>query len=162
MRPFGNSDVERVFKGYPPLVRKHLLGLRELILETAQRTPGVGAIEETLKWGEPAYVTSQTGSGSTLRIDWKQKQPDQFAMYFHCKTNLVESFRTMFPNDFQFEGNRALVFKVGAAVPEDALAVCVSASLTYHLRKGTAQDATLHRTSSPSRIEAVQKPRRLR
>ena len=30
-------------------------------------------------------------------------------MYFNCQTNLVETFRTLCPNDFKFEGNRTLV-----------------------------------------------------
>jgi hypothetical protein len=38
-------------------------------------------------------------------------------------------------NDFRFEGNRALVFDVGAPLPKDAVAFCVSAALTYHLNK---------------------------
>ncbi len=54
-------------------------------------------------------------------------------MYFHCQTNLVESFRSMFPNDFVFEGNRALILKVGERFPRDAVSVCIAMSLTYHL-----------------------------
>jgi hypothetical protein len=138
MRPFKNPEVARVFDAYPARVRRAMYELRELILKTAAHTEGVGEIEETLKWGEPAYVTSQSKSGSTVRIDWKKSTPNQYAMYFHCQTNLVETFRTLFPGEFNFEGNRALIFDVGAKVPEDALALCVSASLTYHLRKGKA------------------------
>ena len=135
MKPFTNSEVARVFDAYPSNIRRKMLRLRELIFTTAAKTKGVGKLEETLKWGEPAYVTSETGSGSTVRIDWKKAKPDQYAMYFHCQTNLVETFRTLFPNEFEFEGNRALVFKEDDHVPADALAFCVSASLTYHLVK---------------------------
>ena len=111
--------------------------MRELVFRTASSNPDVGEIEETLKWGEPAYVT-KNGAGSTVRIDWKAKTPEQYAMYFHCQTNLVESFRTMFPTDFRFEGNRALIFKIDERVPRDALSVCIDASLTYHLKRATA------------------------
>jgi hypothetical protein len=31
-------------------------------------TPGVGALHETLKWGQPAYLTPETRSGTTLRL----------------------------------------------------------------------------------------------
>jgi hypothetical protein len=34
-----------------------MLALRASVLKTAVQTPGVGDIEESLKWGEPAYVT---------------------------------------------------------------------------------------------------------
>jgi hypothetical protein len=142
--PFGNASVERVFAGYPDRVRGSMLELRELVFQAAASTEGVGPIEETLKWGEPAYVTSATKSGSTVRMDWKPSKPEQFALYFHCQTNLVETFRTLFPHDFEFQGNRALVFKVGERIPKDAVAFCISASLTYHLRKKVAAQSKLH------------------
>ena len=53
-------------------------------------------------------------------------------MYFNCQTTLVETFRTLFPNEFRFEGNRAIVFNASDAVPTDALAFCIAAALTYH------------------------------
>jgi hypothetical protein len=77
MRPFENAAVARVFAAYPPEVRWKLGALRELIFATAAATEGVGTLEETLRWGEPAYVTSQTKSGSTIRIDWKPSDPGQ-------------------------------------------------------------------------------------
>jgi hypothetical protein len=106
--------------------------LRALIFETAAATHGVGAVKETLKWGEPAYLTPEKGAGSTLRIDWKKARPNECAVYFNCRTNLVKSFRSMFPNDFRFEGNRALVLPLDRPVPKDALALCIAAALTYH------------------------------
>ena len=95
----------------------------------------MGELEETLKWGEPAYVTSQSKSGSTVRIGWSEKRPAQYAMYFHCQTNLVEKFREVFPDDFTFEGNRAIVFAEGDVVPTERLAFCIAEALTYHLNK---------------------------
>ncbi len=57
-RPFANAAVAQAFEACPPLARKKLLALRELIFDTAAGTPGVGALEEeSLKWGEPADVT---------------------------------------------------------------------------------------------------------
>ncbi len=142
MKPFASAVVAAKFNTYPPHVRPRLLALRELVFQTAAMTQGVGEIEESLKWGEPAYLTKNK-SGSTVRIDWKEKAPDQYAMYFNCQTNLVETFKTLFPNDFKFEGNRALVFSLEGAPPVDSLAVCIAASLTYHLKKRTAGGATL-------------------
>ncbi len=69
MKRIRNAAVARAFAAYPPGMRRKLLALRELILRTAAATGGVGPIEETLKWGEPAYVTSQTGSGSTIAVE---------------------------------------------------------------------------------------------
>ncbi len=134
MKPFASPEVEAKFNTYPPKVRAKLLALRELVFQTAATSVGVGDIEESLKWGEPAYLTKNK-SGSTIRMDWKQKDPDHYAMYFNCQTNLVETFRTLFPNDFKFEGNRALVFSLKDKIPRDTLALCINASLTYHLNK---------------------------
>jgi hypothetical protein len=136
MKSIKHVDVARTFAEYPPTMRRKLFALRQLILDTAAKTEGVGAIEETLKWGEPAYLTSESKSGSTIRIDWKKADPSQYAMYFHCQTNLVETFRTLFPNDFKFEGNRSIVFDENDIVPVDALEFCIAAALTYHRSKG--------------------------
>ena len=135
MRPFKNVNVEQVFVSYPPNLRDKLLALRELIFETAESTKSVGELEETLKWGEPAYITSQTKSGSTVRIDRKKSNSAQYAMYFNCQTNLIDTFRTLFPSEFKFEGNRAIIFNASDAVPMEALAFCIAAALTYHRKK---------------------------
>jgi Domain of unknown function (DU1801) len=96
MRPFSCPDVAAKFDAYPAHVRPKLLKLRALILQTAATMEGTGGVEETLKWGEPAYLTKNK-SGSAVRIDWKKKTPNHYAMYFNCQTTLVETFRTIFP-----------------------------------------------------------------
>jgi hypothetical protein len=134
MKPFASAEVAAKFNAYPPHVRPKLLTLREFIFQTAATAEGAGEIEESLKWGEPAYVT-RSKSGSTVRIDWKKRAPNHYAMYFNCQTSLVETFRTLFPNDFKFEGNRALVFGLEDNIPKDSLAFCIGACFTYHLKK---------------------------
>ena len=122
-RPFARPDVASVFRAYPAPMR------RRLIFDTAAGL-GVGRLEETLRWGEPAYVTT-TGSGSTIRINRRRTDPKQYAMYFHCRTSLVDTFRTVFPDTFTFEGNRAIVFDEGDRLPVRELAICISTALTY-------------------------------
>ncbi|MBU1353925.1 MAG: DUF1801 domain-containing protein [Gammaproteobacteria bacterium] len=138
MTPFASATVAAKFAAYPPHVRAKLLALRELVFETAATAEGVGDIEESLKWGEPAYATKNK-SGSTVRMDWKQQHPHQYAMYFNCQTTLIETFRTIFPTDFKFDGNRALVFSLEEEVPKIGLAMCIAASFTYHLKKKAAK-----------------------
>lgn len=135
MTPFKSTAVAKVFDSYPAPLRRRLMSLRELIFRTAASTPGVGALEETLKWGEPAYVTAQGKGRSALRLGAQKSTPAQVAMYFNCQTTLVDSFRTMFPADFHFVGNRALVFDVAEPVPTDALGVCIAMALTYHAKR---------------------------
>lgn len=106
-----------------------MLFLRHLVIETAKATDGIEELEETLKWGEPSYLTK---IGSTLRVDWKSKNPGQYAMYFKCTSRLVETFRVQFKHTFKFEGNRAIVFRLDDEVPTEALKLCIQAALTYH------------------------------
>ena len=56
-------------------------------------------------------------------------------MYFHCQTNLISSFRELFPDYFELDGNRAIVFHEDGKVPGEQLSMCISAALTYHLDK---------------------------
>ncbi|MGD8569437.1 MAG: DUF1801 domain-containing protein [Gammaproteobacteria bacterium] len=127
-----NTEVAKVFKNYPTPIRKKVMFLRQLVLDTASETKGVGEVEETLKWGEPSYVTR---SGSTVRLGWKKSTPHQYAIYFHCKTRLVDTFRELYRDTFKFEGNRAIVFSEDDEIPADELKHCISLSLTYHIRK---------------------------
>jgi hypothetical protein len=128
-------EVAAVFAQYPPAVRRKMMALRNLIFETAATTPGVGKLTETLKWGEPSYLTAESGSGSTIRIDWKKKSPDRYALYFNCQTTLVDTFRTLFPRDLRFEGNRAIVFGMQQRLAERDVRFCIAAALTYHRDK---------------------------
>jgi hypothetical protein len=133
--PFDDPAVAAVFEAYPPAVRKRLIRLRDLIFETAAATEGVGAIEETLKWGQPSYLTPETKSGTTIRIDRLKSDEGRYAMFFHCQTRLVDTFREIFRDDLAFEGNRAIILDAADELPEDALRHCIAMALTYHLNK---------------------------
>ncbi len=135
MKKIQNPNVRSIFDAYPPKVREKLYSLRELILNTAKTTKEVGEIEETLKWGEPAYLTSVSKSGSLIRIDRRRDNPDTYAMYFHCQTNLVENFKLMFGDIFTYEKNRALIFDINDDVPTEELSMCIHMALTYNLKK---------------------------
>jgi hypothetical protein len=130
-----NPKVAAVFKSYPQNIRTKLMFLRQSILETAASTEGVGEIEETLKWGEPSYLTPKTKSGSTIRIDSKKSQEEQHAMYFKCTANLVVAFRERYPKEFRFGGNRSIVFNIDDEIPVRELKSCIALALTYHLNK---------------------------
>jgi len=130
-----NSAVAEMFDSYPLPIRQRLLELRDIILEVAANTPAVGPLEETLKWREPAYLTSQSGSGSTIRIAPVRKTSDKFAIYFNCKTSLLDTFIELYPKSFQFEGNRALVFNQQDKLPKEPLEHCIALALTYHHRR---------------------------
>ena len=131
---FADPAVKATFDTYPKPLKAKLLALRRLILDTAKTTEGVGALEETLKWGQPSYLTPETKSGSTIRIDAIKAGADRYALYFHCQTNLVETFRELYP-ELKYSGNRAILLDAGGKLPEAELRHCVALALTYHLNK---------------------------
>ena len=129
-------EVNRAFDALPAPIGKRLLQVRELIFAAAAAHDDVGSLTETLKWGEPAYLTDETGSGSTIRLG-RLKGSDQAAILFNCKTTLVDTFRERFPDRFEYRQTRALLLPVAGKLPERELAVCLSLALTYHLdRRG--------------------------
>jgi len=129
MKVTTTPEVDTVFAAYPDFVRDKMQKLRELVIETAEEMPGVFELEECLKWGEPSFITK---NGSTLRMDWKEKTPNQYALYFKCTSRLVDTFRLVFENEFQFEGKRAIVFQLKQKIPVVELKKCIRAALTYH------------------------------
>jgi hypothetical protein len=134
MRRFSDRDVASVFKAYPAAIRARLMALRELVFDTAARTEGVGPLTETLKWRQPSYLTEETGSGTTVRID-RLKAGDGYAVYFHCQSGLIEQFRELYPDRFKYEGKRAIVFKSADRLPARELRHCIALAFTHHARK---------------------------
>jgi Domain of unknown function (DU1801) len=132
---FSEPTVDTVFRAYPAPIRARLLALRRLIFDTAKTTNGVGRLEETLKWGQPSYLTAETKSGSTIRIDQVKSTANQYAVYFHCQTDLVATFRELYPKEFSFGGNRSILLSAGDKIPEPALRHCLALALTYHLNR---------------------------
>jgi len=130
-----NSAIEAIFAAYPKPVRTKLLALRRLIFDTAKTTGGVGPLEEALKWGQPSYLTSKTRSGSTIRIDQVKSVANQYAVYFHCQTDLVATFRELYPREFRYGGNRSILFSTDDVIDEPALRHCLALALTYHLNR---------------------------
>lgn len=127
--------VAELFHTYPSNVKIKLMELRQLIFGVASKIQSVGEIEETLKWGEPSYLTHQSKSGSTIRIHWRPSMGDEIGMYVNCKTDLIARFKQLYPNDFRYEGTRCLLINIRDSIPKKQLAGCISMALTYHFDK---------------------------
>jgi hypothetical protein len=125
-------EVSRAFDAFPAPIGKRLLQVRALIFAAAAAHDEVGRLTETLKWGEPAYLTDETGSGSTIRLG-RVKDSGRPAILFNCKTTLIDTFRERFPDQFEYRQTRALLLNVAGALPKQELTVCLSLALTYHL-----------------------------
>jgi len=128
-----HPDIPQKFESYSKEIRAKLLNLRRLILACAEESE-ISQIEETLKWGEPSYIAKK---GSTIRIDWKSKTPDQYAIYFKCTSKLVPTFRKRFGDTFNFEKNRAILFGMEEEIPVHELKSCIRMALQYHVIKDT-------------------------
>ena len=96
--------------------------------------------------GMPNYLAR---GGSTVRIDWDDSYPDQYEMYFHCQTSLVDTFRELYGDTLRFEGKRAVVFELSDPVPVDDLKNCILMTLTYHHRRHPPMLGAWGETASP-------------
>jgi len=115
------------FDSYPAEIKPQMEYLRKLVIEVAEEI-NLTQLEETLKWGEPSYLAKK---GSTLRMDWKAKSPNQYAMYFKCTSKLVLTFKEVSGDLFNYETTRAIVFQLDDHIPEKELKECIKAALAY-------------------------------
>ncbi|MFT6005917.1 MAG: hypothetical protein ACI9SX_000888 [Pseudoalteromonas tetraodonis] len=122
------EPVSDKFSSYPDDVQGELLALRALILKAAEKLE-MSDLEETLKWGEPAYLCQH---GSTIRINWKPKASNSLYVFFNRKTILVETFRELYQYDLKFLGNRAIVLNRDEELSLSVLESCFSMALRYH------------------------------
>ncbi|MDO3384636.1 DUF1801 domain-containing protein [Gilvimarinus sp. SDUM040013] len=123
-----NAELLKKFSLYPPLAQQQLHAVRELIGHIAQEY-SLGAVEESIKWGEASYTVK---GGSAVRMDWKPATPNAIKLFFHCQTKLVETFKEIYPHEFVYEGNRALVIPLTTDIATSPLAHCLQMTLSYH------------------------------
>ncbi|WP_430427242.1 DUF1801 domain-containing protein [Parasphingorhabdus sp.] len=128
------APTAAVFDALSTDIADRLRELRRLILATAQENPDVGPLEETLKWGEPAYLTSASRSGTTIRINAYRKSDTRYALFVHCQTDLVDRYKQLYGEILTFEGRRAIIFDVAEPLPREAVKHCIAMALTYHQR----------------------------
>lgn len=132
MSPNPPSAVAAVYNAMPKGPRQRLSELRALILAAARP---IGPLDETLKWGQPAYLLTTPKIGTTLRLWWSPKTPDTCGVYVPCSTDLVDQWRDRFAAEFDFSDNRAALVAVEGDYSSDAMAQMMSMALTYHRDK---------------------------
>jgi hypothetical protein len=119
-------QVQEVFEGFVPEARAGLMRLRALILREAE---AIGPVEETLRWGQPAYIVK---GGSPIRLG--VPKTGGFALYVICSTSLIDDFRPVAPKDMRVEGKRAVLFASLDEIDEGALALLIRRALRYHAK----------------------------
>jgi hypothetical protein len=131
---FQSKKVAAVFERTPPAIRKRLLALRKLIFDLASKTPGVGPLEETLKWDSPSYLTSETESGTTIRVDRIGSEGSMYGIFVHCQSNVVKEFKQKVSTPMNFDSTRGIILDAKDEIPEE-VSYFIYLALTYHLRK---------------------------
>ncbi|MBD0785595.1 DUF1801 domain-containing protein [Vibrio sp. Y2-5] len=123
--------VKDRFDEYPESARVRLEKLRSLVLQIATEL-NLGEVEESLKWGEPSYSVT---TGSPVRLNWKMKSPNNYYLFFNCQTSLIDTFRELYSEELEFQGNRAIILSLSEPLPETPIKHCLELALTYKLRK---------------------------
>ncbi|MCU0829336.1 MAG: DUF1801 domain-containing protein [Tabrizicola sp.] len=126
-----SSEVAAQFAATSPSAREGMLALRQMVFATAAGTPGVGPLTEALRWGQPAYLTQETGAGSSLRIG---PFGPGFALFVHCQTSLIADFLSGPGAGFRTSGSRAVVFDSIGDLDPGPISGLIRTALTWHLR----------------------------
>lgn len=132
MKSTVSEQVAEVIQHYPAKPKKVFNQVRQLVVDAAKESVGLENTEETLKWGEPSYLGKD---GSTVRMKWTEKQPDQFSLYFNCNSIMVETIKELYQKEFTYDGNRAISFSMHEKTPKVALKHCIAMALEYHKLK---------------------------
>lgn len=130
--------VADAYAAIPTPIRKSMLLVRERIFTVAQSNAGIGPLTETLKWGEPSYLPRKARIGTTVRLGYSSKRPEQWGVFVSCQTTLIDAYRGLFADELRFEGNRGIILRAADKPPLDTLDVCIEMALTYHVSKRKA------------------------
>lgn len=108
--------------------------LRGIIHDVATQAD-IGPLDESLKWGQPAWRPKRARTGSTLRVDWSPETPNRLLAFVDCKTDLAAQMDHRFPKQFHNDGRRALAFDLDTPLDENAVWHLAHITLTYHRSK---------------------------
>ena len=126
------SPVSEAFAAFTDAARRMLEAARGQVFSAAESDARIGALTETLKWGEPAYLTEATGRGSTLRLGVTRAEAKP-EIFVNCRTSLVAEVRARYGDAFRYERTRGIVLTDG--VDPEAVRHAAWLALTYHLRR---------------------------
>lgn len=120
-------QVAPMVAAWPRLAQTQFTALRLHILDQAQ-TANI-PVEETLKWGQPAFVPPRT-IGTTLRIAPTSNQPGFMGLFVHCGTTIIEEIKALYPGCY--DGTRGLLWDMEQTWPAQAVDHLINRALRYH------------------------------
>jgi hypothetical protein len=124
------NDVAEQFQRLDEPARKKLLTWRDLAFEVASADPRIGDLTETLKWGQPSYLTEATKSGGTLRLGITGE--GRSTLFVTCSSNLADQIRERYGDELDIEGNRAIIPREETS--DDILRHVMAMVFTYKLK----------------------------
>ena len=122
------KQIHTVVQHYPQHAQDKFRLIHQLMLDTAKQAQ-LGTVEESIKWGEPSFVTTH---GSPVRIAWKESSPEQIGIFFICTTRLVDTFRELYDDTLTLHENRAIHLHLDDPLPESELKHCLQMAFNYH------------------------------
>lgn len=125
------ASIREKHESFPADIQPSLMQLRELIISVAKEYD-LGSVEESLKWGELSYGVK---GGSAIRIGWRPQSPEKCFVFFNCQTNLIETFKEIYGDQFLYEGKRAIVLDRSKMDSIKELKHCIGLALQYHKLK---------------------------
>lgn len=125
-------DTADKLASYPDGLQQRLSAVRALIIDIGKSTETIGTLDESLKWGQISFATSKPKSGTPIRIDG-DADAKTYSLYVPCSTSLIEDFRTVHPNMFDYHGNREIRLNLNHPLPKQELILFLTASMTYFL-----------------------------
>lgn len=109
---------------------ERLFTMRDLIFAAAQATQTL-PLTETLTWGQPSYLPAKK-AGTTLRLGLTDSKP---TLFVPCSTDLLDRYRSAFPSEFTYSGDRAVHIAAQRPFPSAAFQQIAAMALTYHRDK---------------------------
>ena len=128
------GPVAKAYGLFPLPLQALAMDLRMAVFTVAARL-GLSDLEETIKWGEPAYLPGR--GGTTLRIGYG-RDGTVCKLLVNCQTTLIDGWRQRFEGRLVFEGNRAVLLAPSLPFDRGAVETCVADAFEYHTRKKAA------------------------
>lgn len=132
MIPIPAAILDQITR-WPASAQLQLQSMRTVFHNVAEAAE-VGPLDESLKWGQPAWRPRSPRTGSTLRLNWSAADPARITAYVDCKTDLAAQMQLRFPDLSGNDGRRALHFDL-LAPDADSLWQLAFLTFTYHRAK---------------------------
>ena len=125
-------DVLTCLRSWPEEARDAFQTCRTTFHDVAEEAQ-LGALDESLKWGQPAWRPRRPRTGTTLRMSWDPATPGYLQVFVGCKTDLAARMQHLYPDLPVNDGRRQMAVDLAAPLPGQALRHLAEMTFAYHL-----------------------------